>query len=56
MQSTAVNDFTPATSLLQVGSYFDIVDNAVKTGFLSLMLKRKSTLRMFSHMMDGIYS
>jgi hypothetical protein len=31
MQSTAVNDFTPATSLLQVGSYFDIVDNAVKT-------------------------
>jgi hypothetical protein len=32
MQSTAVNDFTPATSLLQVGSYFDIVDNAVKTG------------------------
>jgi hypothetical protein len=32
MQSTQVNEFSSATSLLQVGSYFDIIDNAVKTG------------------------
>jgi hypothetical protein len=32
MQSTQLNEFSPATSLLQVGSYFDLIDNAVKTG------------------------
>jgi hypothetical protein len=32
MHSTQVNEFSSATSLLQVGSYFDNIDNAVKTG------------------------
>jgi hypothetical protein len=32
MQSTQLNEFTPATSLLQVGSYFDLIVNAVKIG------------------------
>jgi hypothetical protein len=32
MQFTQLNEFSPATSLLQVGSDFDLIDNAVKTG------------------------
>jgi hypothetical protein len=32
MHSTQLNEFSPATSLLQVGYYFDLIDNAVKTG------------------------
>jgi hypothetical protein len=32
MQSTQLNEFTPATSLLQVSSYFDLIDNPEKTG------------------------
>jgi hypothetical protein len=32
MQNSQVNEFSPATSMLQVASYFDLIDNAVKTG------------------------